>query len=148
MRNIEFMKCAVAETPVSQMIGVSLDGQVYALGSGVSELEDASKKHGSRAACTVIRSAMSHGFAHKQLQKGMERAGINQGDPISYADARDMSIAAVRVGNPHCTEACLRAQLDAFYKNCDKSPLSAHDGGNGSTGEPSAADAAATEENE
>jgi hypothetical protein len=99
-------------------------------------LEGTSNNHGS------------HGFAHTQLKNKMANAGIKQGDPISYADARDLSIEAVRVGNPHCTEACLRAQLDAFYKNCDKSPLSAHDGGNGSTGEPSAADASATEDNE
>lgn len=39
LRNIEFMKCAVAETPAAQLIGVSLDGQVYALGNGVSEFE-------------------------------------------------------------------------------------------------------------
>lgn len=39
LRHIEFMKCAVAETPSPQLIGVSLDGQVYALGSGVSEFE-------------------------------------------------------------------------------------------------------------
>jgi hypothetical protein len=39
VRNIEFMKCAVVDLPSPQLIGVSLDGQVYALGSGVSELE-------------------------------------------------------------------------------------------------------------
>jgi hypothetical protein len=39
LRHIEFMKCAVAETPSPQLIGVSLDGQVYALGSGVSGFE-------------------------------------------------------------------------------------------------------------
>lgn len=39
LRNIEFMKCAVADTPAAQLIGVSLDGQVYALGNGVSEMQ-------------------------------------------------------------------------------------------------------------
>ncbi|MCQ4167260.1 hypothetical protein [Tahibacter harae] len=39
LRNIEFMRCAVADAPAAQLIGVSLDGQVYALGNGVSEFE-------------------------------------------------------------------------------------------------------------
>lgn len=45
LRNIEFMHCAVATTPVEQLIGVSLDGQVYALGNGVSELEPRIDEH-------------------------------------------------------------------------------------------------------
>lgn len=39
LRNIEFMRGAVAAAPAAQLVGVSIDGQVYTLGSGVSEFE-------------------------------------------------------------------------------------------------------------
>ena len=45
LRNIESMRCAVATVPAAQLIGVSLDGQVYALGNGVSEFETRIDEH-------------------------------------------------------------------------------------------------------
>lgn len=65
VRNIEFMKCAVAETPSPQMIGVSLDGQVYALGSGVSELEARIEEHKQGPLRGSVRQVLSiQGVVH------------------------------------------------------------------------------------
>ena len=82
-------------------------------------LEGASNNHGS------------HGIAHSSLSAGMAAAGFNRGDPINYTQARELGIAAIRTVAPHCSAACLRAQLDAFYQGCDQSPLSAHAGDSG-----------------
>lgn len=45
LRNIEFMKCAVADLPAPQLVSVSLDGQVFGLGSGASAFEDRIPEH-------------------------------------------------------------------------------------------------------
>lgn len=45
IRNIEFMKCAVAETPAFQLVSVSIDGQVFVLGGGTSSFEARIPEH-------------------------------------------------------------------------------------------------------
>ncbi len=74
----------------------------------------------------------SHGVAHSRLRASMEKykeqqslarkKGVPGADPdrISYTDAREQALDAVRWVAPHCDRDCLRAQLDAYYKACDK----------------------------
>lgn len=69
-------------------------------------------------------SAGSHGTAHGALEESMDVYKASGATTISYEDAREQSIAAVRKINPMCSAACLRAQLDKFYKketNCKDS---------------------------
>jgi hypothetical protein len=70
----------------------------------------------------------SHGAAHTALRTGIEKYQAGQrgagplGNPnrISYTEAREHSLAAVKTVAPWCDIKCLRAQLDAYYKGCDK----------------------------
>lgn len=63
----------------------------------------------------------SHGKAHTALSEIIEKyKTINQTDRISYGKARDFSLNALKLVAPHCDPDCLRAQLDAYYKDCDK----------------------------
>jgi hypothetical protein len=45
IRHIEFMKCAASEFPASQLIAVSIDGQVFVVGSGVADFEEHIPEH-------------------------------------------------------------------------------------------------------
>lgn len=79
-------------------------------------LEGANNTHGS------------HGLAHSLLRKRIDaykekqRQAGPQGNPsrITYQDAREASLAAVKDVAPWCDIQCLRAQLDSYYKHCDK----------------------------
>lgn len=79
-------------------------------------LEGANNTHGS------------HGVAHSALRKLVEdyqRAqgeggATGQGGRMNYRDAREASLAAVKSVAPWCDVKCLRAQLDSYYKDCDK----------------------------
>lgn len=79
-------------------------------------LEGANNTHGS------------HGVAHSALRtqidhyKATQNASGPNGNPnrMTYRDAREASLAAVKTVAPWCDTKCLRAQLDSYYKNCDK----------------------------
>jgi hypothetical protein len=70
----------------------------------------------------------SHGVAHSALRTQIEDYQAKQaaGGPLAnssrmtYVDAREASLSAVKRIAPWCDIKCLRAQLDAFYKDCDK----------------------------
>lgn len=59
----------------------------------------------------------SHGIAHTALEKKIEAYKKSGADTISYKEACTQGIDAVRQINPLCSEKCLQAQLDAYYKN-------------------------------
>jgi hypothetical protein len=75
----------------------------------------------------------SHGMAHSRLDKKIvDYKTLAKKNTIPYEDARDKAVAAVHEVNPQCSEKCLKAQLDAYYKNkmnCGKkSELKANSG--------------------
>lgn len=84
-------------------------------------LEGATHSHGS------------HGRAHKALEDVLAKKGNPEGSPITYERARSRSIEAIRRVAPHCSAACLRAQLDAYYDNCEGSGDLIASSGNGPT---------------
>jgi hypothetical protein len=59
----------------------------------------------------------SHGAAHLALDRTINIYRETKGDLISYNEARRQGISAVRQINPHCSEKCMQAQLDKFYKD-------------------------------
>lgn len=69
--------------------------------------------------------AGTHGLAHKSLDKliaDYKKANGAASKEISYDEARENAIEAVRKVNPNCSVECLRAQLDSYYKDamgCD-----------------------------
>lgn len=66
----------------------------------------------------------SHGLAHSQLRAEVEKyQKAGGGDRMSYKEAKDASLDAIMKVAPHCSRACLAAQLDAYYKDCDKGPV-------------------------
>lgn len=78
IRNIEFMKCAVAEFPQPHLVAVSIDGQVYVLGSGKSELEPRIPKDRNGPLRGAVRDVLSiDGMVHAvQGNRGLcRRAG-------------------------------------------------------------------------
>jgi hypothetical protein len=63
----------------------------------------------------------SHGAAHGALGESMKRHRAKHGNLISYNDAQDKGLDAIEAaGAKHCNRACLKAQLDAFYRQCNK----------------------------
>lgn len=81
LRHIEFMRCAVARVPVPQLISVSLDGQVYALGSGVSAMEAriAEHRHGPlRGSVRAVTSIDGQVYAVQGNRGLCRRAGPSQ----------------------------------------------------------------------
>ncbi|MCY1357105.1 GHH signature containing HNH/Endo VII superfamily nuclease toxin 2 [compost metagenome] len=71
----------------------------------------------------------SHGKAHDELNNILEDRNINIGDPISYENMRDHGIKAVqRASVGHCSEKCLRNQLDNYYEKCKGKNVSANPG--------------------
>ena len=74
----------------------------------------------------------SHGVAHSKLRAKIEKyqekqevakkAGGKGANPdrISYKDAKEAALDAIRFVAPFCKRACLEAQLDAYYANCNK----------------------------
>jgi hypothetical protein len=84
--------------------------------------------------------AGTHGLAHAALDEriaGYQKA--TKKNTMSYADAREKSIAAVREVNSNCSADCLRAQLDEHYSKTMKcgenADLKAHSGMAGSGSE-------------
>ncbi|BEP96950.1 hypothetical protein GmRootA79_53350 (plasmid) [Acidovorax sp. A79] len=75
VRHIEFMRGAVAHAPQAQWISVSIDGQVYALGGGVSAMEQRIPEH----RCGPLRGSVRQvveidGHAHAvQAHRGLCR---------------------------------------------------------------------------
>jgi hypothetical protein len=70
----------------------------------------------------------THGMIHRSLKKMMDdyRNGwFGENTTLSYGKARDLGVKSIQRTFPEskCSEACLRAQLDAYYK-CNK-PLPA-----------------------
>lgn len=61
-------------------------------------------------------SAGSHGRAHKALEKSMDVYKAGGATTISYEEASQQAVEAVRTVNPMCSAECLKAQLDKFYK--------------------------------
>jgi hypothetical protein len=62
----------------------------------------------------------SHGNAHAKLKDIMnEYRKTHLSDPISYNDMANRAIDAIRLSGAalQCSKACLRAQLDAYYKD-------------------------------
>lgn len=86
-------------------------------------LEGATNNHGS------------HGKAHEELEKAFLRAEIPEGSAISYEKASELSIEAIREVAPHCSAACLQAQLDAYYQSCRNSSDLIANSGNRATPE-------------
>ncbi|MBL8300006.1 MAG: DUF4150 domain-containing protein [Rhodanobacteraceae bacterium] len=79
----------------------------------------------------VNNSHGSHGQAHAELKKQLQNRGLKNGDPVDYDKARDASVAAIReAGAGHCSEECLKKQLDAYYDKCKDKKLRAHSGEN------------------
>ncbi|MCY1298869.1 GHH signature containing HNH/Endo VII superfamily nuclease toxin 2 [compost metagenome] len=74
----------------------------------------------------------SHGKAHTNLEKILTRKGLPNGAPASYPDFRDAAIEAIQgAGAGHCNKKCLQAQLDEYYKKCNKGDeknIKAHSG--------------------
>ncbi|UOD30524.1 hypothetical protein INH39_01880 [Massilia violaceinigra] len=73
----------------------------------------------------------NHGTAHLALQLLMDQYKLTGAKTISYEDASALGIEAVQKVNPECTEACLQAQLDAYYKEklrCSDAKLKPHSG--------------------
>lgn len=63
----------------------------------------------------------SHGKAHGALKESIAEYKAKNGDAISYNDAKKQGLDAIeKAGAGHCDRACLEAQLDAFYKDCNK----------------------------
>lgn len=60
----------------------------------------------------------SHGLAHAGLKESIDAyKEKNPGKQISYKDASERAISAVRLTNPLCSKECLQAQLDRYYKD-------------------------------
>lgn len=75
----------------------------------------------------------SHGMLHQSLDrqiKDHKGLPIFGGDTLSYGKARDMGVKSIQQTFPEskCDAACLRAQLDAYYKNKCTSALPAVSG--------------------
>lgn len=86
----------------------------------------------------------THGKIHTALDNSVQDHkdggpfGISASDTISYGKMRELGIKSIQTTFPEsrCDEKCLRAQLDAYYKDKCKKPLAAKSGaGNkGNTG--------------
>lgn len=59
----------------------------------------------------------SHGVAHTALEISITEYKKKGLPTISYKEASKLGIDAVREANPKCSEACLQAQLDKYYKD-------------------------------
>ncbi|MDM5177743.1 HNH/endonuclease VII fold toxin-2 domain-containing protein [Massilia sp. DJPM01] len=59
----------------------------------------------------------SHGSAHKELERLIDEYKEKGLAAISYKEASKRGIEAVRLANPNCSEKCLQAQLDKYYKD-------------------------------
>lgn len=76
----------------------------------------------------------THGQIHRKMAKLVDdyknSAWFGKYDTMSYGKARDTAINSVQQTFPEskCSEACLRAQLDAYYKNKCKGQLPAVSG--------------------
>ncbi|WAC75733.1 hypothetical protein OU995_14020 [Roseateles sp. SL47] len=71
----------------------------------------------------------THGSIHRHLEVNINRhrTSLFGGPTLSYGKARDMGIKSIHQTFPEskCDAACLRAQLDAYYKDKCKSTLPA-----------------------
>jgi len=74
----------------------------------------------------------SHGAAHLALDKSIKRYQMQTGaKTIPYEEACARGIGAARSLNPGCSNKCMKAQLDAHYKEklgCGNAELVAHSG--------------------
>lgn len=74
----------------------------------------------------------SHGAIHSNLERRLakHRDSFFGGDTISYGKMRDKGIDSVQSTFPEskCDEKCLRAQLDAYYKDKCTAPMPAASG--------------------
>ncbi|MCY1281876.1 hypothetical protein D9M70_306960 [compost metagenome] len=90
----------------------------------------------------VNNSHGSHGKAHTKLEGKLQRRKLPNGTPVSYKQMRDAAIEAVQeAGAGDCSEKCLQAQLDEYYKSCNKGDeknLNAHSGKNSTDASESA----------
>ncbi len=82
----------------------------------------------------------THGMAHGALDKRVRDHLDDRlfgGSTLSYGKARDIGIRSVQQTFPEskCDEKCLRAQLDAYYKDKCKKPLPAVSGAAGAARE-------------
>lgn len=96
-------------------------------------------KDGAPTVCAegANNSNGSHGLIHRNLDAMVQRHKssllgkvMGNGDTVSYGKARDMGVRSVQETFPEskCDTACLRAQLDAYYKDKCKSTLPAVSG--------------------
>lgn len=76
-------------------------------------LEGADNNHGS------------HGAAHNTLKESMDKYNgngtdgkINSPQPIDYEEMRKRALEAVAPFTEQCNKACLKAQLDSYFKDC------------------------------
>ncbi len=73
----------------------------------------------------------THGKIHANLAKSMKDftsanfLGFGAKDTLTYDEASDLGVESIRDTFPEskCSAACLKAQLDAYYKNKCKKPL-------------------------
>lgn len=77
-------------------------------------LEGANNTHGSHGAAHTAL-----GIEVKTYQAKQKAAGGTPGR-IPYREAREASLRAIKTVAPWCDIKCLRAQLDSYYKDCDK----------------------------
>jgi len=73
----------------------------------------------------------SHGIAHSALDELIKDYKKTGATTISYEEACKKGVSAAHLLNPSCSPACLKAQLDAHYKDklgCGNSQLIAHSG--------------------
>ena len=89
----------------------------------------------------VNNSNGTHGKIHSDLDARIQKhkEGAFGSDTISYGNMRDKGIQSVRSTFPEskCDEKCLRAQLDAYYKDKCKGPMKAASGAPKASSKPS-----------
>lgn len=91
-------------------------------------------KNGAPTICAegANNSNGTHGRIHRRLEAMIEnhRKSFFGGLTMSYGKARDRGIESIHLTFPEskCDTACLRAQLDAYYKDKCKSTLPALSG--------------------
>ena len=107
--------------------------------------DDCSRKYDHKKGLVICAEGTgnrvgSHGAAHIALDKSMELYKESGAKTISYENACAQGIAAVHVINPTCSKKCLKAQLDAYYKEklgCEDAQLIPHSGMGGAPAEES-----------
>ncbi len=77
----------------------------------------------------VRNTGGSHGLAHHSLKAELSDNGVKRGTAISYTDMKNNALKAIKTTiGKGCSENCLGAQLDEFYKNCMNGNVWAHNG--------------------